>query len=61
MNIIDKLNKYLGEAADNEYEVFFRKMLKKYGVKSPEDLDDDTKKKFYAEVDDKWKSKEEKN
>ena len=33
-----------------EYEVFFEKKLKKYGVSSPAELSDDEKKKFFNEV-----------
>ena len=33
------------------YQAFFNAKLKKYGVKSPEELDDDEKKKFYDEID----------
>jgi hypothetical protein len=38
-----------------EYQEFFQKKLDKYGVKSPEDLDDEKKKKFFDEVDKDWK------
>ena len=36
------------------YKKFFNAKLKKYGVKSPEELDDDEKKKFYDEIDAEW-------
>ena len=36
------------------YQAFFNAKLKKYGVKSPEELDDDEKKKFYDEIDAEW-------
>lgn len=39
---------------DKEYEAFFRKMLKKYGVKSPDELSRSERKKFFKEVEDKW-------
>ena len=36
------------------YQKFFNAKLKKYGVKSPAELDDDEKKKFYNEIDKEW-------
>lgn len=42
-----------------EYQEFFDKKLKKYGVDSPEDLDDEKKKKFFDEVDREWKGENE--
>ena len=41
------------------YQQFFEKMLKKYGVKSPQELDDETKKKFYNEIENGWTAKDE--
>ena len=44
------------EAGDKEeYEKFFNAALKKYGVSSPDDLDDEKKKDFYNYVDANWK------
>ena len=37
-----------------EYQKFFNGALKKYGVSSPDDLDDDKKKEFYNYVDKNW-------
>ncbi len=42
------------------YKEFFNGMLKKYGVKSPGELDDAEKKKFFDEVDSGWKGDSEK-
>ena len=36
------------------YQKFFNAKLKKYGVKSPAELSDDDKKKFYDEIDKEW-------
>jgi len=36
------------------YKKFFDAKLKKYGVKSPAELSDDDKKKFYDEIDAEW-------
>ena len=37
-----------------EYQKFFNAALKKYGVSSPDDLDDEKKKEFYDYVDANW-------
>ena len=49
----DKLNE--GE----KYEDFFKKMLKKYKVKSISQLDDKEKKKFFDEIEKKWTADDE--
>lgn len=41
------------------YQKFFNKMLRKYGVESPDELSDDDKKKFYDEIDRGWKADDE--
>ena len=38
-----------------EYQKFFNAALKKYGVSSPDDLDDEKKKDFYNYIDANWK------
>lgn len=53
--IIKKINKFLKEESKGaEYDAFFKKMLKKYGVESPDELSTDEKKKFFKEVEDGW-------
>ncbi len=44
---------------DNKYKEFFNKMLAKYKVKSPNELDKDKRKQFYDEVDKMWKADKE--
>lgn len=44
---------------DGAYEKFFRSALKKFGVESPDELEDDKKKEFYNYVDDNYKAKSE--
>jgi hypothetical protein len=51
MKILEKIDDYLKEET---YKEFFNKKLKKYGVKSPAELDDDQKKKFFDEIDKEW-------
>ena len=41
------------------YQKFFNGKLAKYKVKSPSQLDDATKKKFFAEIEKEWKSEDE--
>lgn len=43
------------------YQLYFDKKLKEWGIKSPTELDDAKKKKFFEEVDKGWKSKDEKS
>tara|TARA_A100001037_G_scaffold283840_1_gene289672 strand:- start:113 stop:793 length:681 start_codon:yes stop_codon:yes gene_type:complete len=47
------------EGADTDYEKFFKKCLKKFGVDEPDKLPDDKKKEFYDYVDKNWKAKDE--
>jgi hypothetical protein len=49
------------EGDKEDYMKFFAGKLKKYGVKSPAELDDEKKKKFFNEIEKDWKhdSKEE--
>ena len=49
----------LGEGTKAEYQAFFNKKLKKFGVKSPAELSDDDKKKFYNEIDKEWEGENE--
>ena len=47
----------LDEGSKEEYEKFFQKALKKFGIDSPADLkSDEEKKKFYDYVDKNWKA-----
>lgn len=57
-----KFREWLREAEEKttEYQKFFAKKLEKYGVKSPSELSDEDKKKFYDEVDAEWEGEDEK-
>lgn len=57
-----KFREWLREAEEKttEYQKFFAKKLEKYGVKSPSELSDEDKKKFYDEVDSEWEGEDEK-
>tara|TARA_Y100001963_G_C6402931_1_gene274924 strand:+ start:56 stop:256 length:201 start_codon:yes stop_codon:yes gene_type:complete len=41
---------------ETEYQKFFDKTLKKYGVSSPDELDGAKKKEFFDYVDKNWKA-----
>jgi hypothetical protein len=41
---------------DSEYQEFFKKALEKFGVESPDELDDEKKKEFFDYVDANWKA-----
>jgi len=42
---------------EEDYQEFFRSMMKKWGIKSPNELDDEKKKKFFDNVSKEWKSR----
>jgi len=42
-----------------EYREYFNEMLKKYKIKSPKDLPDEERKKFFDDIDKGWKAKKE--
>ena len=52
---------WLVESEDKkeDYKKFFAKKLEKYGVKSPDELSDADKKKFYDDVDAEWTGEKE--
>lgn len=43
---------------EGTYKEFYKKTLKKFGVSSPAELDDDKKKEFFNAIQDGWKSEE---
>ena len=45
--------------AETEYQKYFQKKLDKYKVKSPSELEDADKKKFFEEVDKGWTGEKE--
>lgn len=46
---------------DSEYQIFFKKVLDKFGYDSPADMNDETKKKFFNVIDKGWTAKNEYN
>jgi len=60
-DILNRINLILNEQDDNkiyeeqdEYEKMFKKKLKSYGVKSPDELSKKEKKKFFDEIEREW-------
>jgi hypothetical protein len=50
----------MNEEKLSEYDKFFLNTLKKFKVKSPNELNDDQKREFFNYIDDNWESKREK-
>ena len=50
----------MSEGSKEEYKKFFDGKLAKWKIKSPEDLSDEDKKKFFNEIDKEWKGDNEK-
>ena len=44
---------------EGDYEAFFQSAMKKFGISSPDELDDEKKKKFFNYVDKNYKAKSE--
>ena len=50
-----------GVVREGEYEEFFQSAMKKFGISSPDELDDDKKKEFFNYVDKNYSAKNEKD
>lgn len=55
--LMEKIDMFT-EKEESEYQKFFNKKLKKFGVEDPKELTGDDKKKFYDEVEDEWEKEE---
>jgi len=42
---------------EEDYQEFFRSMMKKWGIKSPNELNDEEKKEFFNSVSKEWKKR----
>lgn len=56
-NILEKIDNFLSE--ESAYQKWFAKKLKEAGVKSPDELSAEEKKKFFNMIDKQWKGKKE--
>ena len=54
----ESIDNILGEK-ESAYQKYFKSKLEKYGVESPNDLDEEQKKEFFDDVDAGWKGKKE--
>jgi len=56
MDLLGRIDMFVGFDIneETEYQKFFNKKMKEWGISSPGDLDDDEKKKFFDEVDREW-------
>ncbi len=45
----------LSEEQYNDYQIFFKKKMKQWNIKSPMSLSEKDKKKFYNEISIEWK------
>lgn len=59
MNYLDKidtiLNEYVVNEASTEYDKLFKELMDKWDIKSPDELKERDRKKFFQEVEKKWK------
>lgn len=58
MDIIGKIDRILSEK-NRDYEKFFEKKMKEWGIKSPADLSKKDRKKFFDQIDREWKGEKE--
>lgn len=63
-SIIEKIDMFLLDEEENKidegsdaYEKFFKEKLKEWDIRSPKELSDRDRKKFFKEVSDEWKRK----
>lgn len=56
-----KTFKEMMEGTKEEYQKFFNGKLAKWKIKSPSELSDEDKKKFYNEIDKEWEGSNEKD
>ena len=54
-----KFSSLMAEGNKEEYQKFYNGKLAKWKIKSPEELSDEDKKKFYNEIDKEWESDDE--
>lgn len=55
--LLEKIEMFT-EEKDSEYQKFFKKKLKEFGVEEPDELSKEDKKKFYSEVEKEWDKEE---
>ena len=59
-NLLDRIDDRIDELQEeSDYQKFFNKKLKKFGANSIDDLSDEDKKKFFAEIEKEWTGEKE--
>jgi len=56
-NLVESMVDRIQEQELNAYQLFFKSKLEEFGVKSPNELDEDGKKRFFASIKKEWKKK----
>jgi hypothetical protein len=59
-SLLDRIDDRIDDLQEeSDYQKFFNKKLKKWGVSSPADLSDEDKKKFFNEIEKEWTGEKE--
>lgn len=59
-SLLDRIDDRIDDLQEEtDYQKFFKKKLKKFGVSSPAELSDEDKKKFFDEVEKEWTGEKE--
>ncbi len=59
-SLIDRIDDRIDDLQEeSDYQKFFNKKLKKWGVSSPAELSDEDKKKFFDEIEKEWTGEKE--
>jgi hypothetical protein len=59
-SLLDRIDDRIDDLQEeSDYQKFFNKKLKKWGVSSPADLSDEDKKKFFDEIEKEWTGEKE--
>jgi hypothetical protein len=59
-SLLDRIDDRIDDLQEeSDYQKFFNKKLKKWGVNSPADLSDEDKKKFFDEIEKEWTGEKE--
>ena len=59
-SLLDRIDDRIDDLQEeSDYQKFFNKKLKKWGVSSPAELSDEDKKKFFNEIEKEWTGEKE--
>lgn len=54
-SLIEKINFIINAGKKEEYTKFFKNKLEEFNVKSPSELSEEEKKKFFTQIENEWK------